>query len=347
VFYSIRQVFIVAAVLVPLAGLPSTAIAQDTGNDLPNPYQAVSGWAKMPGARHWGSTSAVDIDPDGVHIWVAERCGQNACEGSTLDTVLKFDSSGQLVKSFGAGKMNWPHGIHVDTEGNVWVTDARGGNGKGHQVHKFSPDGDVLLSLGTAGEAGNDATHFNQPSDVVVGPDGSIYVGDGHGGTRSRQRVVKFDANGNFIKDWGETGTGPDQMGVPHALAFDSQGRLFVADRSNNRILIYDQEGTLLDTWYQFSRNSGIFIDADDMLYATDSESSDSRNHGEWKRGIRIGSARTGEVMYFIPDPADANDGPLRGTSFSEGVAVDAAGNIYGAEVGPRDLKRYERRPDQ
>ena len=137
------------------------------------------------------------------------------------------------------------------------------------------------MSLGTAaGEAANDATHFTQPSDVVVGPDGSIYVGDGHGGTNSRQRIVKFDADGNFVKDWGETGTGEGLIGVPHGLAFDSQGRLFVADRSNNRILIYDQEGTLLDTWYQFSRNSGIFIDANDILYATDSESADFRNHG-------------------------------------------------------------------
>ena len=325
------------------SGLRAPGAAQtEPTNDLPNPYQSISGWAKMPGARHWGSTSAVAIDIDGVHVWVAERCGQNGCEGSNLDPILKFDASGHLVKSFGAGKINWPHGIHVDTDGNVWVTDARGNNGKGHQVHKFSPDGDVLMSLGTAGEAGNDATHFNQPSDVIVGPDGAIYVGDGHGGTRSRQRVVKFDAQGNFIKDWGETGTGADQIEVPH-LAFDSEGRLFVADRSNNRILIYDQEGTLLDTWYQFSRNSGIFITADDMLYATDSESSDRRGHGDWKRGIRVGSARTGEVMYFIPDPADANDGPLAGTSFSEGVAVDAAGNIYAAEVGPRDLKKYVR----
>ena len=185
-------------------GLASPGAAQtEPTNDLPNPYQSISGWAKMPGARHWGSTSAVAIDIDGVHVWVAERCGQNGCEGSNLDPILKFDASGHLVKSFGAGKINWPHGIHVDTDGNVWVTDARGNNGKGHQVHKFSPDGDVLMSLGTAGEAGNDATHFNQPSDVIVGPDGAIYVGDGHGGTRSRQRVVKFDAEGNFIKELG------------------------------------------------------------------------------------------------------------------------------------------------
>ncbi len=339
-----RGTIVAVGLAVVATGAP--ALAQDgppTGPDLPNPYQAVSGWAKMPGARTWGATSAVDIDPDGVHIWVAERCGQNACEGSTLDTVLKFDASGQLVKSFGAGKLNWPHGIHVDTDGNVWVTDARGTEGKGHQVHKFSPDGDLLMSLGTAGEGGNDEARFNQPSDVAVGPDGNIYVGDGHGGNRSRQRIVKFDSEGNFIKEWGGDGT----IGVPHGLAFDSQGRLFVADRSNNRLLIYDREGTLLDTWYQFGRNSGIFITDDDMLYATDSESNDRRGNGDWPRGIRIGSAQTGEVMYFIPDPADPNDGPLRGTSFSEGVAVDAAGNIYGAEVGPRDLKKYVRRPER
>ena len=225
----IQRGSVAATVLVLLAGSPTPGTAQDTGNDLPNPYMSITGWAKMPGARHWGATSAVDIDPDGVHIWVAERCGQNACEGSTLDPILKFDSSGQLVKSFGAGKINWPHGIHVDTEGNVWVTDARGSNGKGHQVHKFSPDGDLLMSLGTAGEAANDATHFTQPSDVVVGPDGSIYVGDRHGGTNSRQRIVKFDAGGNFVKDWSETGTGEGFIGVPHGLAFDSQGRV---DRS-------------------------------------------------------------------------------------------------------------------
>ena len=119
---------------------------------------------------------------------------------------------------------------------------------------------------------------------------------------------------------------------------------MFVADRSNNRIQIFDQDGNFLEEWHQFSRLSGIFIDDDDMLFGTDSESNHRRGNGEWKRGMRVGSARTGEVLYFIPDPADSNDGPLRGTSFSEGVAVDAAGNIYGAEVGPKGLKKYVRR---
>ena len=328
-----------------LADASSPTEGSQTGptNDLPNPYTTVVGWAKMPGARTWGATSAVDIDPDGKHIWIADRCEANACEGSTLDPILKFDASGHLVSSFGAGTMNWPHGFYVHDDGSVWVTDARGGGGKGHQVHKFSPNGDLLLSLGTAGVAGTDGSHFNQPSDVVVGPDGSIYVGDGHGG-ESNARIVKFDAAGNFIKAWGEPGTAPGQFGVPHGLAFDSQGRLFVADRSNNRIQIFDQEGNFLEEWHQFSRLSGIFIDKNDMLYGTDSESNHRRGNGEWRRGMRVGSARTGEVLYFIPDPADPNDGPLRGTSFSEGVAVDAAGNIYGAEVGPKGLKKYVRR---
>ena len=141
----IQRGSVAATVLVLLAGSPTPGTAQDTGNDLPNPYMSITGWAKLPGVRHWGATSAVDIDPDGVHIWVAERCGQNACEGSTLDPILKSDSSGQLVKSFGAGKINWPHGIHVDTEGNVWVTrrawqQRQGPPGPQVQSGRRSPD---------------------------------------------------------------------------------------------------------------------------------------------------------------------------------------------------------------
>ena len=314
-------------------------------NDLPNEYQAIDGWAKMPAGRYWGSTSAVDIDPDGRSIWVAERCGGNSCANSDLPVVLKFNQDGDLVRSFGSGMFVFPHGFHVDFEGNVWVTDGRSGDGKGNQVIKFSPEGEVLLTLGEPGVTGTGPGEFNQPSDVHVAPNGNIFVADGHGGRNSNSRIQKFDSEGNFLMEWGERGSEPGQFGVPHGLAMDSQGRLFVADRSNNRIQIFTQDGELLDIWHQFSRLSGIFITDDDMLYGADSESNDGRDHGEWKRGIRIGNARTGEVTGFIPDPADANDGPLRGTSAAEGVAVDVAGNIYGAEVGPRALKRYVKRP--
>jgi sugar lactone lactonase YvrE len=151
---------------------------------------------------------------------------------------------------------------------------------------------------------------------------------------------VKFDKTGKFIKTWGRKGSGPGDLDIPHAIAMDSQGRLFVGDRQNNRIQIFDQDGKLLDQWTQFSRPSGIYIDRNDTIYVADSESeSVSKNHDGWKRGIRIGSARDGTVTALIPDPVDKSNT----TSAAEGVAADAAGNIYGAEVGPKRMMKYTR----
>jgi len=342
-------------------------------NDAPNPYRTVEGWAQLPDGRKFGSTSAVDIDRDGTSVWVAERCGRNSCLDRTtgeminLPSILKFDASGKLVKSFGAGMLIFPHGIYVDKDDNIWVTDgqdnaplpARGAGGpgagvggsagarppgpigprpgatKGNQVFKFSPDGKLLMTLGQLGGAAEPG-YFYQPNDVIVAPDGDIFVSEGHGA--GNNRILKFTPDGKLIKTWGKLGTGPGEFDQPHALAFDSKGRLFVGDRNNNRVQIFDQDGKFLGEMRQFSRPSGIFIDSKDNLYVADSESmSVSRNHDGWKRGIRIGSLKDGKVVAFIPDPVENT----RGTSAAEGVAVDAQGNIYGAEVGPMALKRY------
>jgi streptogramin lyase len=247
----------------------------------------------------------------------------------------------------------FPHGIHVDPQGNVWVVDglppAGGRAGApavagGHHVVKFSPEGKVLLRLGMPGMTGTDAMHFNQPSDVITAPNGDIFVADGHGG-ESNARIVKYDRTGKFIKEWGTRGTARGQLDTPHALAMDSKGRLFVADRGNNRIQIFDQNGAVLDEWYQFSRPSGVYIDKNDVIYVADSESNKSRKHGEWKRGIRIGNARDGKVTAFIPDDnPNVDEGPLAATSGPEGVAADAQGNVYGAEVGQKGIKKYVRK---
>ena len=320
-------------------------------NSPPNPYRSIENWGTLPEGRTWGSTSAVAIDPDGTSVWVGERCGEFrpptqidpsqpfACAGSKLDPILKFDTSGKLLKSFGAGLLLFPHGLHVDREGNVWVTDGLGRGGKGHQVFKFSPDGKLLMTLGKAGVAGNGPDEFNAPSAVLVAPNGDIFVADGHGGN-TNARVVKFAKDGAFIKTWGSKGSGPGEFDTPHAIAMDSQGRLFVGDRQNNRIQIFDQDGKFIDQWAQFSRPSGVFIDKNDNIYVADSESeSVSKNHDGWKRGIRVGSARDGSVIAFIPDPVEK----AVSTSAAEGVAADAAGNIYGAEVGPKRMMKYIR----
>jgi hypothetical protein len=340
--------FVSAALVLSAASTYPQSAAQPV-NDRPNPYQTVENYFKLPDGRTWGSTSAVDIDRDGKSIWVGERCGANSCAGSDLPSILKFDESGKLVKSFGGGMFLFPHGIHVDRDGNVWITDAQGPdgkdprrNGKGHQVVKFSRDGKVLMALGKAGVAGNGPDTFNEPNDVITAPNGDIFVADGHSGQGANAkpdtnaRIVKFSKDGKYIKEWGKLGSGPGEFRTPHGLAFDSKGRLFVADRGNVRIQIFDQDGKFLEEWTQFSRLSGIFIDRNDMLYGADSESSATSNPG-WKRGMRIGSAKDGKVLYFIPDPEQKPTG----TSAAEGVAVDAAGNIYGAEVGPRAVKKY------
>ena len=302
----------------------------------PNPYQPVADWAKLPSGRTWGSTSAVGVDPAG-NIWVAERCGQNSCAGRAEAPILQFDPSGTVLKSFGEGMFIFPHGFHVDDEGNVWVTDAQGRDGKGHQVVKFSPDGKVLLTLGKAGIAGDGPDTFNQPSDVVTGRNGDIFVADGHD-RETNARIVKFSKDGRFIKTWGKRGSAPGEFDTPHAIAIDSLGRVFVGDRANNRIQIFDQDGKFLGEWKQFSRPSGIFIDRNDVIYVADSESNTKRNPG-WKRGIYIGSARDGKVTAFIPDPEPGPD--KSATSGAEGVAADPQGNIYGAEVGPKTLRKY------
>ena len=321
-------------------------------NGLPNPYETQRDWGTLPDGRPWGSVSALEVDTDGRHLWVAERCGTNSCAGSTVDPVLRMDPQGNVLASFGAGMFIWPHGMHVDPEGNVWVTDARGASeeelgrfpgeaGKGHVVYKFSPAGELLLTLGTPGQRGDGSgALLAEPNDVITAPDGTIFVAEAHTGQGQEEatagtvaRISRFAPDGSYLGSFGRFGTEQGEFKTPHALAFDSQGRLFVSDRGNNRIQIFDQEGNFLEEWKQFSRISGLVITPDDVLYAIDSESG-PRNPG-WRKGLRVGSARTGDVWYYVPQ--HDQEVPSGGGGFGamgEGVAVDADGNVYGGEVG-------------
>jgi streptogramin lyase len=305
----------------------STVQAQD------NPYREDS-WAKFTDGRHWGWASGIDIDRRG-NIWVFERCGANSCAGSKVAPLVQLTPWGKVVQSFGAGMFAWPHGIHIDKYGSVWVVDGDGKEGKGNVVVKFSPSGKVLMTLGTAGVAGEGPDTFNRPSDVVTAPNGDIFVADGHGGD-SNARIVKFSAPGKFIKAWGKKGKATGEFDTPHALAMDSKGRLFVGDRGNSRIQIFDQDGNFLEEWRQFGRPSGIYIDRNDTIYVADHQSDKKTNPG-FKRGINIGSVKDGKVTAHIPglgaDPETQSVG--------EGVVADARGNVWWAETSGMNIRKF------
>jgi DNA-binding beta-propeller fold protein YncE len=326
-----------------MAMIASSVLAQSGAprNDLPQPYRTTRDWGELPAGVKWAAVTAVEAAPDGS-IYVIHRCFANSCAGRNEAPILKYDAAGKLLASWGQGMFNFPHGATVDAEGNLWVTDARGEGGKGHQAFKFDRNGRVLMTLGKAGVSGSGPDLFDQPTDVVIAANGDIFVADSHRNGKNN-RIVKFTKDGKFIKEWGHKGTGPGEISEPHTIALDSRGRLFVGDRENNRIQIFDQEGKLLDEWRQFGRPSGIYIAKDDTIYVADSESGPDTGAHELpgiKKGIRIGSARDGRVTAFIEDME-----PLTPDhSGAEGVGVDAQGNVYGAVVRRQMLERHVKR---
>ena len=346
------------------AGVWPGMTAAQTG---PNPYRPVEGlqagagpgrigqpWATLPDGRLMGSPGGIEVDVDGEHLWAIVRCGndgtprgsQTYCDDSDLDPIVRFRPDGTVDRMFGRRMFSWPHGIHVDADGNVWVTEAGASDDEaraagrvfGHQVFKFSPEGEVLMTLGEAGVPGDGPTHFDAPSDVVTAPTGDIFVVDGHG-TDGNNRIVKLDRDGTFITEFGGTGYGPGQLRGPHAIAMDAEGRLFVADRQNQRIVIFDQEGNYINRWTQFGMPSDIVIDATGRIYVADSESDTTQNPG-WEKGIRVGDVETGWVEHFILDTGD-NPPIVQGGSGAESLAVDRHGNIFAGEPRPQRLRKY------
>jgi hypothetical protein len=223
--------------------------------------------------------------------------------------VIEFDPGGRVVKTWGSGSLVWPHGIRVDRRGFLWITDGRAADGKGQQVFKYTRDGQLVMTLGTAGVSGATDSTFNGPTDVAVAPNTDIFVADGHGNSR----IVKFTKDGQFIKAWGRKGSGPGEFDVPHTLAFDGQGRLLVGDRGNKRIQVFDQEGNFIAQWTRFGAPSGIYVSTDDTLYVVDDSD---------RKCLFVGSAADGSVQHIVDN-----------MTLAEGVAVDRMGSIYLSET--------------
>lgn len=313
------------------AGAPAVAPTVPP-SAMANPFSMTPRWPTLDPGMKWGAAIGIVPDQKGG-TWMMFR---------SEPPIVHFDAAGKITTKFAEGKFVQAHGFCQDGAGNFWAgdsgpfTDIPGAAGKGFQLFKFSPKGDVLLTLGKAGvsKAGEDT--FIGPTSCVVLPNGEILVADGHwprptNAQQDGDRIVRLSKDGKFLASYGKMGTKPGEFMGPHALALDSQGRLFVADRSNNRIQIFDKNMQFVDEWRHFGRPSGITILKDDTMIVADSESDQAidgpkespegagrnKRNPLWKNGIRVGSAKDGSLKYFIP-----------GTR-PEGMAADEQGNVF------------------
>jgi DNA-binding beta-propeller fold protein YncE len=257
----------------------------------------------------WGEVIRVNVADNG-NVWVFHRCfnvvpaGSATCvdRGPANPPILEFNASGKLLKSFGAGLFDYPHGFTVDRAGNLWTTDVGDRGPIGQQVLKISPSGKVLLTLGRKGVAATGADGFDRPTSVAVASNGDVFVSDGHAPNKfGTGRVVKFSGDGRFIKSWGRKGSAPGEFEEPHdILVGGSRDWVYVADRRNNRVQVFDQEGAFIAAWTQFGQPSSVFIDRDDTIYVGGSFPDQTAKKGE-QRGITVGNAIDGSLKAFIP----------------------------------------------
>jgi sugar lactone lactonase YvrE len=324
-----------AAVVAQTSAPPPSSLeqlARRTTSTMSNPYEMVERWPTLPEGVTWGAAIGIIPDQKGG-AWMMFR---------SEPPIHYIEASGKITKSFGRGLLVQAHGFCMDHDGNLWAGDSGPfaedpkTAGRGFQLHKLTQDGELLLSLGVAGVSRAGTDTFIGPTACAVAANGDLIVADGHwprpaSAQQDGDRLVVLKADGTFVRAVGSLGSGPLQFMGPHALAFDSRGRLFVADRSNNRVQILDQSLNFLDEWRHFGRPSGVTILGDDTLIVADSESTNPidgppaspegagrvlRNPG-WQTGIRIGSAVDGSLVHFVP-----------GTR-PEGLAGDELGNIF------------------
>jgi DNA-binding beta-propeller fold protein YncE len=263
----------------------------------------------MPDGWKFGRVSSVATAPNG-DVFVFQR-------GKKADPVIVFDSKGRYLRSWGKGLFGNPHAIRIDPEGHVWITD----NGD-HQVMKFTAKGERLLTLGVKGQAGTDERTFNRPTDIAWAPNGDFYVSDGYGNSR----VVKFSKDGKYLKTWGKRGTGPGEFNLPHSVAVDKKGQVYVADRENNRIQIFDPEGRFLKQWTHLGSTQNLFITpAGELWIITFRDAVEIRTYDCLSGRIMKVDLATGKVLGSMESPGHWIDVSRTGDIFIGSLT----GNVF------------------
>jgi peptidylamidoglycolate lyase len=303
---------------------PSMDASSGTRSDAgPSTYTLVPGWPALEPGLALGQVSGLALEVAGT-LLVFSRADRPWFGGAMSEpirgaTLLRLDAgTGAVRDRFGEGRFAIPHGLHVDPDGNLWVTDVGT-----HRVFKLSPMGEVLLQLGT-GSPGNDTRSFNQPTDVHVAPDGTVFVADGYGNTR----VVKLTAAGRFLAQWGTRGSGPGQFNTPHSISADGQGRIYVADRGNSRVQRFDAEGRFIDEWKSaaLGRPWAVTVARDGLVYVVDG--GDQRPQPPDRAGV-VKLDQNGRVLDRW---SEFGQGPGQ-LCWGHDVAVDEPGDVYVAEV--------------
>lgn len=295
--------------------------------DASSGWQDAGLWPQPAVARSLGQATGVDVDRAG-RVYVFHRADRKwiepfPAESIGRDTVAVLDPAGRLLASWGKGLFIMPHGLSLDRSGNVWVTDVGA-----HQVRQFSPDGRPLLTLGERGKPGNDRTHFNLPTDIAFGPDGTIYVSDGY----ANARVVRFTADGRYLGEWGVPGKGRGEFNLPHGIAVDRAGRVYVADRENFRLQIFDSAGRYLTEWGsdRVGDPYGVTIARDGSIYVVDGGFQPDRTRA---RIVRLNS--DGRVLGTYT-AATATKGDVLGHD----LAVGPDGTVYLADAWANRVRK-------
>jgi hypothetical protein len=314
----------------------AAALQEDQGPDYPRVnlstcYEADPGWPQKPAHAEWGHMPGVAVDGQD-RVWVFTRA---------TPPVQVYDRQGRYVRGWGEDVLKTAHHIKFDSRGNVWLADI--GH---HTVMQFTPEGKLLKTLGTRGAAGEDATHLNQPTDMAISPSGDVFVADGYG----NNRIVHFDRNGRFVKAWGKLGTGPGEFSLPHAIAMDSKGRLYVADRNNARVQVFDQSGKLLSQWRDLIVPWGFWVTKQDEIWVCGSTPMAWAAEGLLscppKDQVFMKFDPTGRVLqlWTVPKGADGQEKPGE-CNWVHAVAADSSGNLYAGDIIGKRVQKFLRQP--